>query len=48
MVSAAFLALAALALAACLCFQAAERRRGMVVYTDTDARQPGETLVSHR
>jgi CRISPR-associated exonuclease Cas4 len=47
-VSAAFLALAALALAACLCFRAAERRRGMVVYTDTDARQPGETLVSHR
>ena len=43
-----FFALAALALVACLYFRAAERRQGIVVYTDTDARQPGETLVSHR
>jgi len=43
-----FFAFAVLALAASLYFRAAERRRGTVVYTDTDARLPGATLVSRR
>jgi CRISPR-associated exonuclease Cas4 len=46
--AAVFFALAVLALTASVYFWAMERRRGSVVYTDTDARQPGETLVSHR
>ncbi len=41
-------ALAILALVACLHLRAAERRHGTVLYADTDARQPGETLVSHQ
>jgi hypothetical protein len=44
----ALFALAILALVACLCFRAAGRRHSAVVYADVDARQPGETLVSHR
>jgi CRISPR-associated exonuclease Cas4 len=43
-----FFALAFAALVICLRLQLARRREAVVIYSDTDTRHRGETLVSHR